>query len=37
MKALVIWAFIAGLLNGILMRLQDFFREMEELDAMPGG
>jgi hypothetical protein len=29
----MIWAFITGLLNGVLMRLQDFFREMEELDA----
>jgi hypothetical protein len=33
MRALVIWAFIAGLLNGILLRLQDFLREVDELDA----
>lgn len=33
MKYLIIWAFIAGLLNGILMRIRDFCVEMEDIDA----
>ena len=33
MKALLIWAFLAGLLNGIILRMQDFFLEMEVANA----
>lgn len=29
MKALIIWAFMAGLVNGLLMAIQDFVSEQE--------